>query len=176
VTVDDLDSMPLGLAEPHVVVGVAVNGMRHSRQVPTRLSAADFLRHEIGLTGTHVGCEQGVCGMCTVVVDGRAIKSCLLLAAQLDGAEVETVESLGHNGALSPLQECFKQAHGLQCGFCTPAFLMTTTALVASDEPLTAAQVRDELAGVMCRCTGYEFIVEAVTEHLRAESRIASDD
>jgi aerobic-type carbon monoxide dehydrogenase small subunit (CoxS/CutS family) len=176
VTVDDLDSVPLGMAEPNVVIGVEVNGIRHSRQVPTRLSAADFLRQELGLTGTHVGCEQGVCGMCTAVVDGRAVKSCLMLAAQLDGAVVETVESLGDDGALSPLQDCFKRAHGLQCGFCTPAFLMTTTALAASQEPLSAAQVRDELAGVMCRCTGYEFIVEAVTEYLRAESRITGDD
>jgi aerobic-type carbon monoxide dehydrogenase small subunit (CoxS/CutS family) len=176
VTVDDLDSLPLGLAEPHVVIAVDVNGTRHRRQVPTRLNAADFLRHELGLTGTHVGCEQGVCGMCTVVVDGQAVKSCLMLAAQLDGASVATVESLGANDALSPLQQSFKQAHGLQCGFCTPAFLMTTTALAASDTPVTAAQVREELAGVMCRCTGYEFIVEAVTEHLRSKNRMTVDD
>ena len=106
--------------EPTVVVTVEVNGSEVTEQVPTRLSAADFLRHRLGLTGTHIGCEQGVCGMCTILLDGEAVKSCLLYAAQLDGHRVETVESLAPGESLNPLQELFKQEHALQCGFCTP--------------------------------------------------------
>jgi aerobic-type carbon monoxide dehydrogenase small subunit (CoxS/CutS family) len=174
MTVEDLDSLPLGLPEPSVVVNVEINGTRVHAQVPARLHAADFLRHHVGLTGTHVGCEQGVCGMCTVVVDGAAVKSCLMLAAQLDGRSVRTVESLAEEPSLSPLQERFKEAHGLQCGFCTPAFLMTATSL--PDRPLRRDELREELAGVMCRCTGYAFIVEAVEEHLRAAGRLVEDD
>jgi aerobic-type carbon monoxide dehydrogenase small subunit (CoxS/CutS family) len=166
----------LGLAEPNVIVTVEVNGTAVTEQVPARLNAADFLRHRVGLTGTHVGCEQGVCGMCTVLVDGEAVKSCLMLAAQLDGRQVRTVESLAADGPLSPLQERFKQEHALQCGFCTPAFLMTATALAAADRKRTRAQIREELAGVLCRCTGYEFIVDAVEEHLSSGGRTAADD
>jgi len=153
-----------------------VNGTAVTEQVPARLNAADFIRHRVGLTGTHVGCEQGVCGMCTVLVEGEAVKSCLLLAAQLDGAKVQTVESLAPDGPLSPLQERFKAEHALQCGFCTPGFLMTATALAAQGCKRTRAQVREELAGVLCRCTGYEFIVSAVEEHLATGGRIATDD
>ncbi len=167
----DLDALPLGLPEPNVVITAAVNGTAVTEQVPARLSAADFLRHRLGLTGTHVGCEQGVCGMCTVLVDGEAVKSCLMLAAQLDGRQVETVESLAPGAALSPLQECFKQAHALQCGFCTPAFLMTATALAASGGKRSRAEIREELAGVLCRCTGYEFIVDAVESYLATERK-----
>jgi aerobic-type carbon monoxide dehydrogenase small subunit (CoxS/CutS family) len=169
------DTTRLGLGEPHVIVTAQVNGMAVTEQVPARLSAADFLRHRLGLTGTHVGCEQGVCGMCTILVDDEAVKSCLMLAAQLDGRQVRTVESLAADGPLSPLQERFKDKHALQCGFCTPAFLMTTTALAAAGQPLTRAQIRDELAGVLCRCTGYDFIVNAVEEHL-ASGRTPTDD
>ncbi len=153
-----------------------VNAETVTEQVPARLSAADFLRHRLGLTGTHVGCEQGVCGMCTVVVDGEAVKSCLMLAAQLDGRRVETVESLATDGALSPLQQCFKQDHALQCGFCTPGFLMTATALAASGGKRSRAEIREELAGVLCRCTGYEFIVDAVEAYLAAGREAAADD
>jgi len=156
----------LGLPEPSVIVAARVNGTAVTEQVPARLSAADFLRHRLGLTGTHVGCEQGVCGMCTVLVDGQAVKSCLMLAGQLDGCQVETVESLAAEGPLSPLQERFRAEHALQCGFCTPAFLMTATALAADGRTLTRAELREELAGVLCRCTGYEFIVNAVEAHL----------
>ncbi len=166
----------LGLAEPSVIVTVEVNGTAVTEQVPARLSAADFIRHRVGLTGTHVGCEQGVCGMCTVLVDGEAVKSCLMLAAQLDGRRVQTVESLAGNGPLGPLQERFKQEHALQCGFCTPGFLMTATALAAAGQKPTRAQIREELAGVLCRCTGYEFIVSAVEEHLASGGRTATDD
>jgi carbon-monoxide dehydrogenase small subunit len=172
----DVDVLPLGLSEPNVVLTAVVNAVTVTEQVPTRLSAADFLRHRLGLTGTHVGCEQGVCGMCTVVVDGEAVKSCLMLAAQLDGRRVETVESLATDGALSPLQQCFKQDHALQCGFCTPGFLMTATALAASEGKRSRAEIREELAGVLCRCTGYEFIVDAVEAYLAAGREAAADD
>ncbi|HXY44991.1 MAG TPA: (2Fe-2S)-binding protein [Acidimicrobiales bacterium] len=156
----------LGLSEPSVVVSCEVNGRRVVEQVPIRLHVADFLRQKVGLTGTHVGCEQGVCGMCTVIIDGQAVKSCLMLAAQLEGSRVETVESLAPGDALSPLQQAFQDEHGLQCGFCTPAFLMTATALSREGRRVSRAELREELAGVMCRCTGYEFIVNAVERYL----------
>jgi len=172
----DSDTARLGLPEPNVVVTTKVNGSPVTEQVPARLSAADFLRHRLGLTGTHVGCEQGVCGMCTILVDGEAVKSCLMLAAQLDGRRVQTVESLAAEGPLSPLQERFRDEHALQCGFCTPAFLMTATALAADGRARTRDQIREELAGVLCRCTGYEFIVNAVEAHLAAGEGIGADD
>ena len=166
----------LGLSEPNVVVTVEVNGTTVTEQVPVRLNVADFLRHRLGLTGTHVGCEQGVCGMCTVLVDGEAVKSCLMLTAQLDGRLVQTVESLAAEGPLSPLQERFREEHALQCGFCTPAFLMTATALAAGGRAWTREEIREELAGVLCRCTGYEFIVDAVEAHLAAGERTQAGD
>lgn len=149
-----------------VPIAVRVNGTLHAADVEPRMHAADFLRTVLGLTGTHVGCEQGVCGMCTVVLGGRAVKSCLLLAPQLDGCDVETVEGLADDAALAPLQEAFKEAHALQCGFCTPGFLMTATALKRSGRRLSRDEVREELTGVLCRCTGYESIVTAVERHL----------
>jgi aerobic-type carbon monoxide dehydrogenase small subunit (CoxS/CutS family) len=172
----DSDTDRLGLPEPSVIVTANVNGTSVTEQVPARLSAADFLRRRLGLTGTHVGCEQGVCGMCTVLVDGQAIKSCIMLAGQLDGCRVETVESLAAEGPLSPLQERFHDEHALQCGFCTPAFLMTATALAADGRTLTRAELREELAGVLCRCTGYEFILNAVEAHLAAAATGESRD
>ena len=170
-----VDTLPLGLGEPNVVVSAEVNGTAVTEQVPTRLSVADFLRRRQGLTGTHVGCEQGVCGMCTVIVDGVAVKSCLMLAAQLDGRRVETVESLADGEDLHPLQQRFHEEHALQCGFCTPGFLMTATALSRRGEPVRRSEIREELAGVMCRCTGYEFIVRAVEAHLRDQGMLADD-
>jgi aerobic-type carbon monoxide dehydrogenase small subunit (CoxS/CutS family) len=149
-----------------VEIVVTVNGVEHEERVPARLHAADFLRSRLGLTGTHVGCEQGVCGMCTVLVDGAAVKSCLMLAAQLDGCEVRTVESLAQDDRLNALQEAFKAEHALQCGFCTPGFLMTATALAAEGRRLSRDEVRESLSGVLCRCTGYENIVTAVEKHL----------
>jgi carbon-monoxide dehydrogenase small subunit len=169
-------SAALGLGEPNVIVAVEVNGTTVTEQVPTRLNVADFLRHRLGLTGTHVGCEQGVCGMCTVLVDGEAVKSCLLFAAQIDGRRVETVESLAPTETLSPLQKIFEEEHGLQCGFCTPGFLMTATALATGGGQLTEDEIREELAGVMCRCTGYEFIVRAVMRYLDGVGAGASRD
>jgi len=171
-----MDALPLGLPEPNVVVTARVNGTTVTEQVPTRLNVADFLRYHLGLTGTHVGCEQGVCGMCTVLVDGEAVKSCLMLAAQLEGRRVQTVESLTTGSELSPLQQRFRQEHALQCGFCTPGFLMTATALSASGEKRSRAEIREELAGVLCRCTGYEFIVDAVRAHLASEGKAAADE
>ena len=149
-----------------VPIAVTVNGTLHVAEVEPRMHAADFLRSVLGLTGTHVGCEQGVCGMCSVIVDGAAVKSCLLLAPQLDGCEVETVEGLAGDDELAPLQQAFKEAHALQCGFCTPGFLMTSTALARSGRMLSREEIREELAGVLCRCTGYENIVTAVERHL----------
>jgi aerobic-type carbon monoxide dehydrogenase small subunit (CoxS/CutS family) len=156
-------------------ITVTVNGTVLRERVPARLHAADFLRHQVGLTGTHVGCEQGVCGMCTVLVDGQAVKSCLMLAPQLDGCKVETVESLATGEELNPLQQAFKDEHALQCGFCTPGFLMTTTALAREGKALTRDEIREEIAGVLCRCTGYENIVTAVERHLNAEAGVRSD-
>jgi aerobic-type carbon monoxide dehydrogenase small subunit (CoxS/CutS family) len=149
-----------------VDITVTVNGEVHRARVSARTHAADFLRHTLHLTGTHVGCEQGVCGMCTVLLDGDAVKSCLLLAPQLDGHEIETVESLAGADGLSALQDAFRDAHALQCGFCTPGFLMTATALAREGGALSREEIREELAGVLCRCTGYENIVTAVERHL----------
>jgi aerobic-type carbon monoxide dehydrogenase small subunit (CoxS/CutS family) len=145
-------------------VQVTVNGRRHDRTVEPRRLLADFLREDLGLTGTHLGCEHGVCGACTVLVEGRPVRSCLMLAAQADGADVRTVEGLAGDGPLHPLQEAFRRHHALQCGFCTPGFLMTASALLAdrAGDPPTDEEVRHELSGVLCRCTGYQNIVKAV--------------
>jgi carbon-monoxide dehydrogenase small subunit len=147
-------------------ITVTVNGRDYTRGVEPRVHLADFLRGELGLTGTHVGCEQGVCGMCTVLLGDEAVKSCLVFAAQVDGCEVTTVEGLSPADGLSPLQETFKDAYALQCGFCTPGFLMTATALGRSGAKPTREELREELAGVLCRCTGYEPIVDAVERYL----------
>jgi carbon-monoxide dehydrogenase small subunit len=157
-------------------ITVTVNGVTRDADVEPRTHAADFLRHELGLTGTHVGCEQGVCGMCTVLVDGQAVKSCLLLAPQLDGCDVETVESLATGDQLNPLQQAFKDEHALQCGFCTPGFLMTATALAREGRPRTREEIREEIAGVLCRCTGYENIVTAVERYLNETAAKAPTD
>src|SRR5262249_10605786 len=147
-----------------VDITVTVNGRAYWRRVEPRLHLADFLRHELGLTGTHIGCEQGVCGNCTVLLGDEAVKSCLLFAVQVDGQEVTTVEGISPDEGPSPLQTAFKEAPALQCGYCTPGFLMTAAALARNGAaaPSTRAEVREELAGVLCRCTGYEPIVDAV--------------
>ena len=155
----------------HVDVTVEVNGRSHRRRVEARMHLADFLRHELGLTGTHIGCEQGICGNCTVLVDGQAIKSCLMFAAQADGHRVTTVESLSCDDELHPLQQVFKEEHGLQCGYCTPGFLMTAAALAAEERTLSREEVREELAGVICRCTGYRNVVTAVQRYLEEAAR-----
>jgi len=153
--------------DERVPIAVTVNGTLHEALVEPRMHAADFLRGVLGLTGTHVGCEQGVCGMCTILLDDDAVKSCLLLAPQLDGRRVDTVEGLAPGDGLSPLQEAFRDAHALQCGFCTPGFLMLATALErAGRSNLGRDEIREEIAGVLCRCTGYEGIITALQRHL----------
>jgi aerobic carbon-monoxide dehydrogenase small subunit len=149
-----------------VDVTINVNGRDYRRQVEARLHLADFLRHELGLTGTHIGCEQGVCGNCTVLVEGEAVKSCLMLAAQADGQRVATVESLATGEDLHPLQEAFRQEHGLQCGYCTPGVIMTALAIAGEGRRPTREELREQLAGVICRCTGYAHIVNAVERYL----------
>jgi len=147
---------------------VTVNGVEHELEVDPRRLLVDFLRHDLGLHGTHVGCEQGVCGMCTVLLDGEPIKSCLMLAAQADGRAVTTVESLGGvDDELHPLQEAFRQHHALQCGYCTSGFLLTALAALRRGVPLQGTALREELAGTLCRCTGYQNIVSAVEGYLR---------
>ena len=151
----------------------SVNGAAVERSVEPRLTLVDFLRHDLKLTGTHVGCEHGVCGACTVIVDGRALRSCLMFAVQLDGKQVLTVEGLSTGGVLSPLQEAFRRHHALQCGFCTSGILMTAHAFLQEQPAPTAAQVRDVISGNICRCTGYIGIVEAILDasaHLREAS------
>lgn len=157
-----------------VEVTVTVNGREYRRSVEPRLHLADFLRHELGLTGTHVGCEQGVCGNCTVLIGDEAVKSCLYFAVQADGLKVTTVEALARADGLSPLQQAFKDEHALQCGFCTPGFLMTAAALARAGGSPTRDEIRVELAGVLCRCTGYEPIVNAVQRYL-SSNRDGSD-
>ncbi|HEY0336514.1 MAG TPA: (2Fe-2S)-binding protein [Burkholderiales bacterium] len=142
-------------------VSVTVNGTPHGREIETRMTLADFLRHELGLTGTHVGCEHGVCGACTVLVDDRSARACLMLAVQCDGRAVTTVESLADNGSLNTLQLAFQEFHGLQCGFCTPGVLMTLTEFLRDHADPTEAEVREVLSGNLCRCTGYQGMVDA---------------
>jgi carbon-monoxide dehydrogenase small subunit len=139
-----------------------VNGALHELEIEPRELLSDVLREQLALTGTNVGCDTSQCGACTVHVDGKAVKSCTILAAQLDGAAIRTIEGLAAGGELHPLQEAFRDAHGLQCGFCTPGMIMTAAELLASGEELTDEAIREGLEGNLCRCTGYENIVEAV--------------
>jgi aerobic-type carbon monoxide dehydrogenase small subunit (CoxS/CutS family) len=138
-----------------------LNGEQRQSTVDPRMHLADFLRHSIGLTGTHVGCEHGVCGACTVIVDGVPVRSCLMLAVQVDGCTVETVEGLAKGDELSPLQQAFSTHHGLQCGFCTPGMLMTLEAFLRATPSPTEQDIRIAISGNICRCTGYQGIVEA---------------
>ncbi|HXJ84625.1 MAG TPA: (2Fe-2S)-binding protein [Candidatus Methylomirabilis sp.] len=142
-------------------IRVVVNGRSYERTVDVRKTLADFLRDDLELTGTHLGCEHGVCGACTVVVDGAAVRSCLLFAAQVNGHEIHTVEGLADGDRLNPLQEAFREHHGLQCGFCTPGFLMTLTCFLRECPDPTEAQIREAISGNLCRCTGYQNIVAA---------------
>ncbi|MFL5086846.1 MAG: (2Fe-2S)-binding protein [Xanthobacteraceae bacterium] len=145
-----------------------VNGKDVEIEVEPRLTLADCLRHHLRLTGTHVGCEHGVCGACTVIVDGAAVRSCLMLAVQADGAKVVTVEGLSHDEGLTPLQASFRKHHALQCGFCTPGMLTTAHALLTDEPDADKARIREVLSGNICRCTGYIPIVEAVYEARKA--------
>jgi aerobic carbon-monoxide dehydrogenase small subunit len=143
-------------------VRITVNGAQHELAVESRRTLADVLRHDLGYTGTHVGCEHGICGACTVLVDGLPARSCLMFGVQADGRSVETVESLGTPEKLGPLQQAFTDQHGLQCGFCTPGFLMLITAFLRETPSPTDEQIRDVVASNLCRCTGYQGILRAV--------------
>jgi len=152
-----------------------VNGQEVEVEVEPRLTLADCLRHHLRLTGTHVGCEHGVCGACTVIVDGAAVRSCLMLAVQAEGAEVVTVEGLSNDADLTPLQKAFRRHHALQCGFCTPGMITTAHALLSEEPDCDAARVREVLSGNLCRCTGYISIVEAVLDARAAYQPKARD-
>jgi len=154
-------------ADP-VTIALTVNGEPRSASAEPRTLLVDFLRHHLGLTGTHVGCEQGVCGACSVLLDGELVRSCLMLAIQAAGGRIETVESLGRPDSLHPIQMAFREHHALQCGFCTPGFLMATKALLAENAAPSEAEIRDYLRGNICRCTGYAGIVTAVGAAARA--------
>jgi carbon-monoxide dehydrogenase small subunit len=154
-------------------ISLSINGQAYTHQVEARLLLSDFLRHEIGLTGTHVGCEHGVCGACTILFDGQAMRSCLMLAVQADGHEIQTVEGLTDDiEHLHPLQQAFQDAHGLQCGFCTPGFLMTLIPFLEQHPNPSQSEVREAISGNLCRCTGYQNIVSAVL--LAAERQSAA--
>lgn len=143
-------------------ITVTVNGSAYPRATEARVTLSDFLRQDLGLTGTHVGCEHGVCGACTVVVDGSLVRSCLMFAVQADGSEVRTVEGMAVDGELHPIQAAFRESHGLQCGFCTPALLLTAEALLRENPRPTEREIREFIAGNVCRCTGYVGIVAAI--------------
>ena len=150
-----------------VTVRLKVNGRSYEREVESRRLLVDFLRHELLLHGTHVGCEQGICGACTVLLDGEPVKSCLMLTPQAHGHSITTVEGLAVRGELHPVQQAFRDTHALQCGYCTPGFLLAAVALANHGVVLEGAALREELAGNLCRCTGYQNIVEAVERYLR---------
>ena len=150
------------MPQEHRSVKITVNGQTYSRQVEPRRLLSDFLREDLDLRGTHVGCEHGICGACTVLMNGNTVRSCLMFAVQANGAEITTIEGLAKNGELHPLQEGFWENHGLQCGFCTPGFLMSACELLERNPDPTEKEVREGLSGNMCRCTGYQHIVESV--------------
>jgi len=145
-----------------VTVRLTVNGIECEGRCEPRKLLVDFLREDLGLTGTHVGCEHGICGACTILLNGEAARSCIMLAVQADGSEILTVEGLMQNGTLHPLQEAFREHHGLQCGFCTPGMLMTALDFLKTNPSPTEAEVREGISAVLCRCTGYQGIVNAV--------------
>jgi carbon-monoxide dehydrogenase small subunit len=156
------------MAETLHGVRFRVNGVTHEVNVPARRLLSDVLRHDLQLTGTHVGCEHGVCGACTVLLDGAPVRSCLLFAVSVDGHEVTTVEGLAEDGEMSPVQRAFESCHGLQCGFCTPGFLTTITAGLRENPNPSRAEAQEMIAGNLCRCTGYQNIVKAVLEAARS--------
>jgi carbon-monoxide dehydrogenase small subunit len=145
-------------------ISVTVNGTAYEREIETRTTLVDFLRHELNLTGTHVGCEHGVCGACTVLVDGNSTRACLMLAVQTNGRQISTVEGLAVDGVMNPLQQAFQDHHALQCGFCTSGILMTMTEFLRDNKDPDEAQVNDILSGNLCRCTGYRPIVAATLD------------
>ncbi len=163
-------------ADPRQTTRMTVNGETVEREVSVRMLLSDFLRHELGLTGTHVGCEHGVCGACTVMIDGRAGRSCLTFAVQADGADIRTIESVaGEDGSLHPLQEAFRDCHALQCGYCTPGMIMNILSHMEAGENLDMSdqEIRELLSGNLCRCTGYANIVKAVRQVADQSNRIS---
>ncbi|MGW0022529.1 (2Fe-2S)-binding protein [Rhodococcus sp. NPDC003382] len=157
-----------------VDIEVRINGTSYRRTVPPRLTLADFLRVDCGLTGTHLGCEHGVCGACTVMLDGEAVRACLVFAVQADGSEITTIEGIAEpDGTLSPVQAAFRDHHGLQCGFCTPGFVVTASAFLRDNPSPTDDEIREALSGNICRCTGYQGIIAAVKA---AAGTVAADD
>ena len=150
-----------------IEVTLSVNGHTYRSSCEPRRTLADFLRHDCGLTGTHLGCEHGVCGACTVMLDGRTVRSCLMLAVQAQDTQITTVEGLADDGELSPLQDSFHDHHGLQCGFCTPGMLLTADELLREIPDPTDEQIRERMSGNLCRCTGYQFIVDSVRDAAR---------
>jgi aerobic carbon-monoxide dehydrogenase small subunit len=150
-----------------VTVSLTVNGQEVSADCEPRRTLADFLRQDLGFTGVHLGCEHGVCGACTVTLDGSTARACCLLAVQADGAEITTVEGLATGGELHPLQESFRGHHGLQCGFCTPGMLLTAVELLRDNPDPTDEEIRAGIAGILCRCTGYQFVVDAIKDAAR---------
>jgi aerobic-type carbon monoxide dehydrogenase small subunit (CoxS/CutS family) len=156
------------MSDAHLIA-VTVNGTRHEVAVEARRTLADVLRHDLGHTGTHLGCEHGICGACTVLIDGEPTRACLVFGVQADDCEVETVEGLADGDALNPLQEAFSEHHGLQCGFCTPGFRMLATALLRENPNPSDDEIRDAKASNLCRCTGYQGILEAVRAAADAE-------
>jgi carbon-monoxide dehydrogenase small subunit len=149
------------MSDLHTIT-ITVNGTAYERTVESRLLLSDFLRHDLGLTGTHVGCEHGVCGACTVLFDGEPVRSCLMFTVQADGHEITTVEGLGTMESLHPIQEAFRDTHALQCGYCTPGILMTLVPFLEENPDPTEEDIREGISGNLCRCTGYQHIVEAV--------------
>ena len=157
-----------GVSDP-LRIAVTINGKRVLGAVEPRLLLSDFIRQDAGLTGTHVGCEHGVCGACTILLDGEAVRSCLLFAVQVDGHDVQTVEGLAPGGTLHPLQAAFRDAHALQCGFCTPGILLTLIPFLRDNPDPTEAEIREALSGNLCRCTGYANMIDAVRRAARSE-------
>ena len=157
---------------PKTPIEMKLNGVAYERYVEPRRLLSDFIRHDVGLTGTHVGCEHGVCGACTVIVDGQLVKSCLMLAIQARGAEVLTVESLAKNGSLHPIQQAFHENHALQCGFCTPGMLLGALSLLEENPDPTEDEIKLGMDGNICRCTGYYNIVKAIRAAANAMNRV----
>jgi carbon-monoxide dehydrogenase small subunit len=158
---------------PEIPVELTVNGETRSGVVEPRKTLADFLREDLRLTGTHLGCEHGVCGACSVIIDGRAVRACLVFAVQAHGAEVTTVEGLAHDGELNAVQAAFQAEHGLQCGFCTPGFVVSATALLERNPDPTDDEIREGLSGNLCRCTGYQGILRAIRAAAEATKEVA---
>ncbi|WP_420638644.1 (2Fe-2S)-binding protein [Candidatus Poriferisocius sp.] len=157
-------------------IAVEVNGVEYQRSVPPRLLLSDFLRHELRLTGTHVGCEHGVCGACTIQLDGSPVRSCLVFAVQTDGSTMRTIEGMADGPELHPLQTAFSATHALQCGFCTPGLLMTIDAMLEAFSEMTEAEIREALSGNLCRCTGYQGIIDAVLATIQSHADQRSRD